>query len=270
MSNAVAIGFAIYNPEDSFLERVQTAIDCGCEVYILDNSPEKEKAREFSEAKAEVKYFTTGKNIGLGLGISFICAQAFYEGNSALIFFDQDTIFNHETLKFIKEYYLQHPEFESKYSAVVFNSKNKGKEINGECFKNVPLAINSGSLFYLSNLKNMKWHSEKYFVDCVDYEFCFRSRKNGLLIGEYSCTPGFDHVTEQADKEYTIFGRSYLSRAYSSSRILDASISSVKLIFKALISGDIGFSLKIAKLFFIYIASQISVRFMDATTEKRA
>jgi len=269
MTRDIAIGFVIYNPEEGFLDRIQMAIDYDYQIYIFDNSPEKERVRKFSENRNGIKYFTTGKNLGLGLGISSVCAQAFYENKSALLFFDQDTIFNKDTLNCIESYHSQSPELAATHSAIVFNAKKIEEKGGSNCFKNVPLAINSGSLFYLENLKKINWHSERYFVDCVDYEFCFRSKMNGLKIGEYSCTPGFDHVTEQADKKYKFFGKHYLMRAYPWSRIVDVSKSSIRLIFTALASGELAFSLNITKLFLIYIASQIVARFFNAVDEEK-
>jgi len=269
MTRDIAIGFVIYNPEDSFLDRIQMTIESGYQIYLFDNSPEKESVRKFSENKSGIKYFTTGKNLGLGLGISSVCAQAFYENKPALVFFDQDTIFNKNTLDCIDEYHSKYPELATTHSAIVFNSKKIENKSIGSCFKDVTLAINSGSLFYLENLKKMNWHSEKYFVDCVDYEFCFRSKVNGLKIGEYSCTPGFDHVTEQADKNYKIFGKYYSMRAYPPFRIIDVSKSSTRLILTALAAGQLKFSLTITKLLLIYIASQIVARSFNAVGEEK-
>ncbi|PFH10693.1 rhamnosyltransferase [Collimonas sp. PA-H2] len=245
------------------------AIESNYQVYIFDNSPKESTVREFCKNKKEIRYFTVGKNLGLGLGIASVCAQAFYENKSALIFFDQDTIFNKDTLECVENYNSQHPELATTHSAIVFKAKKSEEKNNEACFKNVSLAINSGSLFYLKNLKKINWHSEKYFVDGVDYEFCLRSKINNFLIGQYSCTPGFDHVTEQADKNYKIFGKIYVMRAYPLSRVTDVSISSIRLIFTALASGEIKFSLNIGKLLLIYIASQICARFFNAAGEEK-
>lgn len=263
MTRSIALGFVIYNPEDSFLSRVRMAIESGFDVYVFDNSPERRSLGGFADGEGKIKYLTCGKNHGLGLGISALCAQAYYEKHSALVFFDQDSVFNEKTLSFIEKFYVGHPELGGTHSAVVFNASRGNQEKERDCFKNVPLAINSGSLFFLNNLKTLNWHSESYFVDGVDYEFCLRSRMNGFKIGEYSCTPGFDHSTEQADKRYKIFGRTYAMRAYAFSRILDVSISSFKLILSALIGGAIKFAFRIVRLWIIYLVVQVLVRLLN-------
>jgi rhamnosyltransferase len=130
------------------------------------------------------------------------------------------------------------------------------------------MAINSGSLFFLKNLKNMGWHDEKYFVDCVDYEFCLKSQKVGLKIGAYMCTPGFDHSSEQADKKYKLFGKLYSFRAYPLFRIKDTCKASAKLIVTALYLGKFKFAAKISRLIFIYFFIQITARILNPVSNR--
>lgn len=262
MTRSIAIGFVIYNPEESFLDRVKSTIQLGFNVYIFDNSPENRIIWHFASQEPKVRYMTCGKNHGLGLGISTVCAQAYYANNVALLFFDQDSIFSEETLNFIDKFYLKNAAMEKTHSAIVFNSKKLSSDQNIGFLKDVPLVINSGSLFFLKNLKKLNWHNESYFVDGVDYDFCLRSSLNGFLIGEYDCTPGFDHSTEQPDQHYIIFGKEYALRAYSYTRIIDTSTSSLKLIIASLMGGAIKFTFKIVRLWLIYLIAQILVRIL--------
>src|SRR5574337_476549 len=106
----IAVGFGIYKPEENPLSRIKIATEYGCKVYVFDNSPETATIRKFSETNGSVRYITNGKNLGLGFGISAVCAQAFYENNAALLFFDQDTVFNTEALGCVESYFREHPE----------------------------------------------------------------------------------------------------------------------------------------------------------------
>ncbi len=261
MFRKIAIGFVIYDANINQLNRVHEACRLGFPVYLYDNSPYKINSQEFAKNRGNVNYLTCGKNVGLGLGISSVCAQAYSDGHSALLFFDQDTIFNNDTLNFIENFYVNHSGLSEKYSAITFNAKKFNSLINhNQNIHNVLLLINSGSLFFLKNLKKLNWHNEKYFVDCVDYEFCLNSKISGFEIGEFSFTPGFDHFSEQDDKGYNIFGRVYSMRAYSLSRIYDTFSASVKLMFKSLVAVQIKFFFVILKLLVIYIATQFFVK----------
>lgn len=267
----IAIGFVIYAPSMEQINRIQEASRLGFPVYVYDNSPDKINSQEFAGNRGNVVYLTCGKNVGLGLGMASVCAQAYYDGHSALLFFDQDTIFKSDTLNFIEEFYINYPDLSTKYSAITFNAKKFQSltSINNQHVQNVLLVINSGSLFFLENVKKLNWHNEKYFVDCVDYEFCLSSKISGFEIGEFSFTPGFDHSSEQDDKGYQIFGRTYSMRAYSLTRIYDTCSASLKLMFKSIAAVQIKFFLVILRLLVIYIATQLFVRIFGWLLTKR-
>lgn len=258
----IVVGFVIYRPGNNFLERLARTVADGFKVYIFDNSPEESNVRDFCLTRNEIRYLTVGKNVGLGFGISSTCAQAYYENNLALIFFDQDTVFQSETLGFIESYHMNHETLDVTYSAVVFNAVRCNISEDAKCFQDVNVAINSGSLFFLKNLKHIGWHNETYFVDGVDYEFCLNSKKHGFKIGKFMCTPGFDHLTEQADKEYRLFGKTAVLRVYPISRILDTIKSSCKLILSALFSFELSFAAMILKFISVYIFVQLISRFL--------
>jgi rhamnosyltransferase len=271
MLRKIAIGFVIYDANFYQLNRVHDASRSGFPVYVYDNSPEKINSQEFAKNRGNVAYLTCGKNVGLGLGMASVCAQAYYDGHSALLFFDQDTIFKSDTLSFIEEFYINHSDLSTKYSAITFNEKKFKSltNINNEHLHNVLLVINSGSLFFLENLKKLNWHNKKYFVDCVDYEFCLNSKISGFEIGEFSFTPGLDHSSEQDDTGYRIFGRIYSMRAYSITRIYDTCSASLKLMLKSIATGQIKFFLVIFRLLVIYVATQLFVRIFGWIFTKR-
>lgn len=264
----VAIGTITYSPSHSLLCRLQEALKAGYDIYIFDNSPENAITRSFVKENTnylkQISYFTSGKNVGLGFGLSTICAHAYYDSYPALIFFDQDTVFNNDTLQFIRDFYDRNTDLDRAYSAIVFNSKNIDTLDSFDVpVKDVQLAINSGSLYFLKNLKKMNWHNIKYFVDCVDYEFCLSSNNFGFKIGEYTKTPGFDHSSEQADKRYQILGREYPMRVYSFSRIWDSIFATFKLLAKTIATGNLLFFYEISKAILKYIIVQCYVRVMN-------
>ena len=263
MAKKIAVGFVVYNPNENLILRMKNALSSDFELYIFDNSPDDSTVRSFCNNRKNIKYVTCGKNVGLGLGISTVCALAYYDAHTALLFFDQDTVFSRETLLFIEKIYLDNFSLTSNYSAFSFNSRNYcGTEVDGETnFNNVSLAINSGSLYMLDNLKRLNWHDETYFVDGVDYNFCLNSVNNNLKIGEFSATPGFDHATEQdSSEQYSTFGKLYSLRAYSGNRILDAISASIKLIYKSICTLNVRFAINIARLYFKYLVLQVIVR----------
>jgi len=266
MNENIAIGIIIYNPGSSVLLRMEETVRSGYKVYIFDNSPDTGIIRDYAHSGAadasRITYLTCGKNVGLGYGLAAVCSHAYYDSFPALLFFDQDTVYSDQTLDYISRFSMENRDLADRYSAVVFNSKNiDNPKPQGNAVTDVPLAINSGSLYFLNNLKKMNWHSTKYFVDCVDYEFCMSSRSFGFKIGEHSYTPGFDHCSEQGDTLYKVFGKVLPMRPYPCRRIRDSYSASVKLIFKSIFTGNFAYTVIISSAIHKYLFVQFYVRF---------
>ncbi|KTC55808.1 hypothetical protein AO262_25885 [Pseudomonas fluorescens ABAC62] len=257
MTRKIAVGIVVFHAGSELLRRLEMTTADGFDIYVFDNSPDNINVRKLAKLHPQIRYFTCGKNLGLGVGISTITANAYHDGYKALLFFDQDTGFTNETLCYIESNYLSNIATYRNFSAIAFQSKGSA------LVRDVPLLINSGSLYFLEKLKALNWLDCTYFVDSVDYKLCLDSRVKGYRIGACGATPGFDHVTEQADDRYHIFGRSYSMRAYSRSRIKDTLWSNLKLISSAFKSAQFGFAVNIVKLLTIYCATQIAVRLIN-------
>jgi len=132
--------------------------------------------------------------------------------------------------------------------------------------RDVLLAISSGSVFYLENLRRIGWHNPTYFVDGVDYEFCLNSSNHRLLVGECSTTPGFDHETEQADHTTTVFGQRRRVRRYSWARMTDSAVASTRLLGAALMTGNGRFAYAISRLLAGYLWWQLVSRILSTPT----
>jgi len=236
----IALGFVVFNPASSLLERMELALSADWELFIYDNSPSDPTVRSFCAGRKNCHYFTSGKNVGLGYGMSVVSAQAYYNGHEALLFFDQDTNFTLTTLEFIKKFHEIHASMADSYSSVVFNAKTRANEAESLEFvcQDVLLSINSGSLYFLENVRKLGWFDESFFVDCVDYEFCLRSRLAKLKTGACLNTPGYDHESEQDDSTYHVFGRTRRLRKYSRSRVVGTTKASLRLCWRSAIACD--------------------------------
>lgn len=247
-----AICMVVYYPSESLFERLRESIDLGFEVYLFDNSPEVLLPPDIVK-NPRVMYVTAGKNVGLGLSISVLCATACGQGSKYALFLDQDTVISGRTLEFIERAdFYELFESNRKFSAVVFD----GKSSRFKGVLEVDFAINSGSLFSLEVLSKIGWHNSDYFVDCVDYEFCLRSRHFGYRIGKIFNTTDFNHSTEQGDYEFVIFGKSLKLRRYSPLRRKDAIRAYVRLALYCLSNRDCSGFVSICRSFFIYVLGQ--------------
>ena len=118
------------------------------------------------EHKENIRYFTFDRNVGIGPALKLMCATAYYEENRNLLYFDQDTIYNKETLKYIFDYINECSDTinfirREKILSVTFRdaaTNRKEKQLQkisiGKYELNiVDFTISSGTLFSLENLK---------------------------------------------------------------------------------------------------------------------
>lgn len=258
-----AIGLVLFHPEESLLIRVDQMVALGFRIYVFDNSPFIGQYSSVIQDNPNIYYLTSGKNVGIGYALSTICATAYSHGYQRLLFLDQDTGISRQTLEFIETYPKSLPtDTQHQYAAMVFS----GQRADYHSLQEVRLAISSGSLFNLSALQQIGWHNEKYFVDCVDYEFCLRARRCGFKIGLIRNTPDFDHITEQPDRSINIIGKQVLVRRYSALRITDALGAYIKLIIGGLFNNKLCDTYALTKSAVIYFSSQLIARIIKEKT----
>lgn len=256
-----AIGLVLYHPEESLVRRVEQMVALGFRVYVFDNSPFDASYSQAIQNHPNISYLTAGKNVGIGYSLSTLCATAYANGFQQLLFLDQDTGISGQTLEFIETFPHSLPsDIQQQYAALVFS----GHTANDHAVQDVQLAISSGSLFNLPALKQIGWHSEKYFVDCVDYEFCVRARRNRFKIGLIKNTPDFDHVTEQPDQTINLFGKKLLVRRYSATRIKDALGAYLKLIVGGVFQNRPSDTYALTRSLGLYIFGQLTARLIQS------
>lgn len=253
-----ALGFVVYKEDVNFMAKVAFLSKYVSNVYIYDNSPLLENARNYLDFK-NVHYFTCGKNIGLGVGMSTLCAQAFYDGSNRLLFLDQDTVISEKTLDFIN---IVNNNFDLKdYLAISFSNDDINlqnvKEKSEYIVNDVYVVRNSGTLFNLDNLKKINWFDTSFFVDGVDYEFSLNSSLHNLKLGLVKGVPGFDHISEQGYQKYNFFGKAIFYRTYNFYRILDVIRSSSRLIFRSLIKFKFKYS-------FLFLRHMLAFLFLQS------
>jgi len=265
------IATILYKPNDSTYQRIRLAISEGYKIYIFDNSPNNKSRIFIREHNKDIRYFTFGKNVGIGPALKLMCATAYYEKNQNILYFDQDTIYNKGTLKYIYNYIVASSDTtniiqrENIFSVTFRDATTKRKE---KRYKNISIGkynlyivdftISSGTLFSLEKLRKVGWHDENYYIDGVDYAICLSAEKAGFKVAEILNTPGLDHETEQKYKRYKFFFKTYRGRKYPINRIIDYVKSSLKLIAKSTLM-DSKKTIIILKFLIIFILTQFLI-----------
>jgi GT2 family glycosyltransferase len=253
------VGLVLYHPQENLFERIKKLKSLRYRIYIFDNSPFDYEHIFTKTDDQNITYLTAGKNVGIGYALSTLCATACAHGADQLLFLDQDTGISAQTLEFIEAFpQTLASDLQQQYAALVFN----GQPGSDHTVEEVLLAISSGSLFNLKVLQKIGWHNENYFVDCVDYELCLRARRYGYKIGLIKNTPDFDHVTEQPDQAFNLFGKQLLVRRYSTTRIRDSLGAYIKLIFGGLFQNRLSDTWFLTRSLGLYIFGQLIARLM--------
>jgi len=256
-TNNYVVGLVLYHPEDYILKRLDLMSTLGLHLYIYDNSPFSEISEAILKRYGNVYYITAGNNVGLARSLSVLCATAYAHGHRRLLFLDQDTGVSDHTFGFINECSRALTAIEQdRYAAITFSGKHKE-----HCAAvDAVFAISSGSLFTLDILMRIGWHNNNYFVDCVDYEFCLRSMHYGYNIRIVYNTPGFDHVTEQPDREVCLCGKTLSVRRYAFARIKESFFSYIRLLGYTARIVRFDLSALVIRSMLIYLMGQVVAR----------
>ena len=254
------LGFVVYKPDLSSVARISDVLDAGYEVYLFDNSPQCPEIRTRFLNRPNLHYSTVGSNVGLGYGISAVCAEAYYRGSEWLLFLDQDTVYTARTLDYINTYVRKQREALAAYSGATF-CQDRCLAWNPDMPpERVLLTINSGTIYRLEVLSKIGWMNVDYFVDCVDYEYCLRSLNARFHVGRCWNTPELDHRRDQGNTDVFLFGKTRQLRRYPLGRIRGTVKSSMKLIVASAISMQLRFCLAISRSLVGYIFWQIVSR----------
>lgn len=268
--NTFPIGIVLYNPSTTSIDRILFFANCGFRFYIFDNS---QISNESLKNINNINYFFLNKNYGLSFSINFLCKKAIEENFNNLLFFDQDTIFNLETLEYIQNciHYInfsKHCFFEDTL-AINFREKqidNTGLNVIEKYkidiydIQTVYYTINSGTLFFLNKFNSFQWFENKYFVDGVDYSFSLNSIIHGYKITSISNIPGLNHTEEQGEWNVHLFGNKITSRIYPLKRNYDFVKSHLLILFKSFKLKSSKPKLFIIKALFGYIFVQFIFR----------
>jgi rhamnosyltransferase len=279
MNNNIALGFILFNPSTDIVKRIINAAKPETEVFIVLNSRLDDSLLSMLSSIESIHLIGNGSNVGLSMGLKSLCNEAYIKYYSALLYFDQDSIFTSETLDYVLKYYRCILDNDNEFTrsivcttfrdTTVLNRANNyisTAKISDFVVENVYFTINSGSLYFLDKFNKYVWFDKRFFVDGVDYSFCLRSRKNKFRITEIYNTPGLDHETDQGNLPVKFFGKQKSGRLYPFSRNIDFIKSHLMILFLSSSIKSIKPKIFIIKSICGYIYMQILFRIKSMGT----
>lgn len=184
-----------YNPNENILKNIYSYIDEVERIYIVDNSSEDNS--KILPSNKKLIYIPLFENTGIARALNIGCEKALSDGFSWCMTIDQDSFWNLNQLKnYITEIQKNISEKNISFAPNLKLNKNyrstsinllrkitKDKIIkyyNSEEFPNS--VITSGNVINLFIWKKINGFYEDFFIDEVDFDFCFRLKELGYNI----------------------------------------------------------------------------------------
>ena len=209
----VLIFTPIFNPSTILKEYLDQRLSFCTDQVIYLNSPYQ------APDNSKLTILANG-NYNNGISKPFNEAMRFAKDNNFdyVLFLDQDTLIDLEILMSILPAYTDNTNTEN--TAIFFlRSEKKSIRPYGD------LLTNSGSLFSVKIFDQLGGFNERYFVDCLDYDFCLRVWRQGFQIVNLPLSKYFDHMTLQDGVTKRFLSRELYIRRYSKRRHSEMSLA---------------------------------------------
>lgn len=169
----------LYHPEKDNLEKSLLSFveetDC---VFCWKNSFINEECINIIKAYPNVKILGNEVNIGIAKALNDCIKEAEAQNFTHILTMDQDSFFEKNMISKYKSRILNHTEKNiAIYGINPLQDKKTLYENNGLVL-NVSDTITSGSIFIIDNFKKYGYFEEDLFIDAVDYEYCYRLKKD--------------------------------------------------------------------------------------------
>lgn len=173
----------LFHPDETCSNNIKTYLEHVENAYIIDNSPQKSILSAEIMQSPKVKYFSDLENKGIAARLNFALQLAASDGHDWLLTMDQDSAFDDPMLYNYKNCV---DDFVDKKNVAVFGIEHEKKILIQECqFSDVANLITSGSIVNIEIVERIGKFDEDLFIDEVDFEYCYRAKKNGFRIVKF-------------------------------------------------------------------------------------
>lgn len=194
--NVTAIIITYFPQMEFLLKNIKTLL-CTANVVVVDNTPGKDFTSHFKEFSLEnnvsFNYIALKYNSGIAQAQNIGLIEAIKGGADYFLMLDQDSSVTEDFVSnLISEYFRATKSFTpiAAIGPTIINQRNETKylrEINKSKKKSlgihdVDVLISSGTLIPAWVLSEIGMNNSSWFIDLVDFEWCFRAKKLGYHI----------------------------------------------------------------------------------------
>ena len=217
----------VYNPDSTLEQNIRALVNEVARLVVVDNCSEPSVRSRIAALTAVCNFevIWNKQNIGLAAGLNsgIRCALA-NEQYQWIATFDQDSrvfpgfgtamLTSHAACPFRDRVAIIAPHH------LLSSENGETPPHEGPQFQEITVALQSGSLFSRSALKDVGLFDETFFIDYVDFEFCLRLRKHGFRLIEATDAPIYHRVGTPTRHTFlgitgTVFNHSPLRRYYA-------------------------------------------------------
>ena len=218
----------VHNPDSTLEENIRALLREVPSLIVVDNCSEPSLRPRIAALSATCNFevIWEKKNIGLAAGLNEGIRLALRDERYTWIAtFDQDSRVSPGFSQTMIAAYALCP-FRDKVALIApryvlspETPADKPPE-DGPKFREIPVTLQSGSLFSRSALQEVGLFDESFFIDYVDFDFCLRLRKRGCRIIEATAAPLYHRVGTPTvhtflNKTCLVFNHSPVRRYYT-------------------------------------------------------
>jgi len=183
----IAAGIVLYNPDiDRLRENISSIILQISHLYLIDNGSDnfEDIIHFLSEfCSRNITLIINKENQGIAKALNQMCAAGINDSYEWMVTLDQDSVCPKNLIEeFIKV------DLKKKIGMIcpIIVDRNNKSCISKQCISSeiveVDECITSGSMIQLTVWRDLNGFDEIMFIDGVDFDMCYRLRKNGYKI----------------------------------------------------------------------------------------
>jgi len=178
--NGLAAVVTFYNPTDDDIKNIDTYIDDVDKLYIIDNTEGESNINRIPSNK-KIDYRFKNDNVGVATALNIGAEEALKDGFKYLLTMDQDTSFNDNTLKVLKED-LQNIDMSKIAILTPWHATKLRLDKPVKRFDLPDDVMTSANILNLDIWQELGGFKDWLFIDGVDIEYCLNIISHGYYI----------------------------------------------------------------------------------------
>lgn len=214
LDSSICVIVVTFHPSNENIENLRSIRQQVGRMIVIDNRSTDEERLSLRNkcSECDIHLVENSENLGIGAALNIGVRWAVGQQCQWVVLFDQDSKPPDGFMTGMLSALLQHPE-SGRVAIMVPSYWNKQLGLAMGAFYDKPgeleVAMTSGSIIPVRVFEQNGFFDEKLFIDCVDYDYCLKVRRNGWIIAEF---PALVLMHEPASyKAFRVNGRKFFA-----------------------------------------------------------